>query len=93
MRFAWSHAKNERNIEERGIDFGDVTRVFEGPMLVARDERMDYGEVRWMGLGQLEGRLLVVVWTYRGDVCRLISARKANNREVARHEARFSPAG
>jgi hypothetical protein len=51
MAFAWDAAKNERNIRERALDFAYAIRIFEGPVLVARDDRQEYGEARWLGLG------------------------------------------
>nr|WP_245987105.1 BrnT family toxin [Azospirillum thermophilum] len=55
--------------------------VFEGPTIVRPDLR-DYGtETRFVTFGHVDGRLLAVVHTWRGNVCRIISARKANKRE------------
>ncbi len=82
MRFAWDDAKNEINIRDHKIDFTDVPAVFNGPMLVELDERLDYGEDRWIGIGLLRGMPVVVVFTERrGDTIRIISARKANKHE------------
>ena len=56
-------------------------------MLRWRDQRQDYGEDRWIGMGAIHGRLMVVVYTERKpDIIRLISIRKANKRERKRHE-------
>ena len=55
---------------------------FESPMLIELDDRFDYGEERWFGIGFLGNGVAVVVWTERqGDVIRIISARKANRYE------------
>jgi hypothetical protein len=87
MEFEWDARKNERNISERGIPFEYVVRVFDGPMTVWIDDRRSYGEERFVGIGELDGRCFVVVWTKRGpNVYRLISARKANERETQRHK-------
>jgi uncharacterized DUF497 family protein len=92
MRFDWDPAKNERTIRERGIDFADVVSMFAGPMFVVRDDRR--GEVRWVGLGEVEGRVMVVVWTVRDEeTYRIISARKANRREVQRYASKARPGG
>ncbi len=65
----------------------DVPEMFEGPMLIELDERIDYGEDRWVGIGFLRNGVAVVVWTERqGDVIRIISARKANRYERKRFE-------
>jgi uncharacterized DUF497 family protein len=55
--------------------------------LVAEDARRDYGEPRFRVLGVVDGRILFVVYTWRGGVCRLISARKADARERRRYQA------
>jgi len=88
MLFEWDDAKNERNIQQHGIDFLDVSALFDGPMLTELDDRMEYGEDRWVSIGMLTTLTAVVVWTERdGDTIRLISARKANKYERQRYEA------
>jgi uncharacterized DUF497 family protein len=83
MKFEWDEAKCRLNIRNHGIDFKDVPSVFDSPMLTAHDSRMEYGEERWVGIGQLRGVVVVVVvFTERGeDVIRIISARKALKHE------------
>jgi hypothetical protein len=49
----WDSEKRERNIEERGVDFADAALIFEGIVLEARDERNEYGEVRYRALGHV----------------------------------------
>ena len=69
----------------RGLDFTDAREMFEHPMLVKPDTRRDYGEVRQLGFGYVQGRLMAVVFTERPpDTIRIISFRKANTREQAR---------
>ena len=85
MQFAWDEAKNTENIRKHRIDFADVPAMFDGPMLIELDERMDYDEERWSGMGFLRHRVAVVVWTERqNDVVRIISAREANQYEQTR---------
>ena len=85
MQFEWDEAKNTENVRKHRIDFADVPVMFDGPMLIELDERMDYGEERWSGIGFLRHRVAVVVWTERqNDVVRIISARKANQYEQTR---------
>lgn len=82
MQFEWDEAKRTSNIAKHGIDFVDAPEMFQGPMLVKLDERKNYGESRWQGLGLLQGRLMVVAYTRRDpDTIRIISLRKANSRE------------
>jgi len=78
MQFEWDEAKNLENIRKHRIDFVDVPDMFDNSMLVEFDERTDYGEDRWIGIGFLGNGVAVVVWTERqGDVIRIISARRA----------------
>ena len=82
MEFAWDEIKNKKNIRERGLDFVDACEMFSTPMLVLPDTRKDYGEVRYIGFGYTQGRLMVVIYTeHQSKSIRIISFRKANNRE------------
>jgi uncharacterized protein len=88
MEFEWSQAKSETCLGERGFDFAYAVRVFLDPdRLVEPDTRFDYGEPRYRVLGRIEGRIFVLVYTPRGKRFRVISARKANQKEVWRYEA------
>jgi hypothetical protein len=87
MRFEWDEDKNRANIQKHKIDFADVPAVFNGPMLVELDEREDYGEERWIGMGFLRDIVVVVVFTQRRqDTLRIISARKVSKHERKRYE-------
>ncbi len=81
MAFEWDAAKNAANIAGHGIDFEDAIRIFDGPMLEKADARRDYGEVRIIAFGVVDGRELAVVYTMRGERRRIISARRAHSRE------------
>lgn len=63
--------------------------VSEGDTLDVIDNRFDYGEERVITVGHLDGRLVVVVWTERGDARHIISMRKANEREKKRFAQRL----
>ena len=58
MEFEWDNEKNDKNIEKHGLDFADVSLVFDHPVLEYEDSRKDYGEKRFFGIGIL--RFLVV---------------------------------
>jgi uncharacterized protein len=91
MKFEWDEVKNLENIRKHEIDFADVSSMFEGEMLVELDDRFDYGEDRWFGIGFLGFGIAVVVWTERRkDVIRIISARRANRYEQKRFEQYLS---
>jgi uncharacterized DUF497 family protein len=82
VQFEWDEAKRAGNLAKHGIDFVDAMEMFAAPMFVKSDERKDYGEPRWQGLGIVQGRLMVVAYTKREpNTVRIISLRKANRRE------------
>jgi uncharacterized protein len=84
MRFEFDPAKNERNIQERDISFVLSAEFDWTTALVLRSDRA--GEARYMAIGDIEGRLHVLVYTKRGQTLRIISLRRANKREVKRYE-------
>ena len=79
--FEWDDEKSDTNLRERGFDFAYAARVFETPVLEMDDTRADYGERRIQTIGQIDGDFLFVVYTWRKDVRRIISARPANRKE------------
>lgn len=90
MRFEWDEHKNLLNIRNHKIDFRDVPQVFQGPLLIDLDDRKEYGEDRWVGIGMLRDIPVVIVFVERGpDRLRVISARKANQTERERYERHF----
>ena len=91
MNFEWDDAKNRANIRKHAIDFEDVRPVFYRPMLVETDEREQYGEDRWIGLGVfLNGIEVVVVFTESTDeTIRIISARRATRQERIRYHEKI----
>lgn len=90
MFFEWDEAKNEINIRKHGIDFADVPDMFNHPMLARQDEDVACGEERWVCLGWLKALTGVVVYTEkRGEVIRIISARKATKWEAKHYDQNF----
>ena len=82
MKFEWDEAKRRENIRKHRIDFEDVPPVFNGPIFFQLDRRKNYGEDRWIGIGDLGNAVIVVVFIeFDGDTIRLISARKAEKHE------------
>ncbi len=79
--FEWDARKREVTLAERGLDFEIVARVFDGPRVEREDLRFLYGERRYVVTGEVEGAVVVIVWTPRGGRRRLISARPASSRE------------
>jgi uncharacterized DUF497 family protein len=81
-RFEWDEEKRRENLRKHSVEFADAVSALEDEeALTSRDEDSDEEE-RFVTLGaDLFGRILVVVYTWRGDIVRLISARKATRRE------------
>jgi uncharacterized protein len=85
MLISYDPAKRDETLARRGLDLADAGIVLSGPALTAEDDRFDYGEPRFITIGLLRARMVVVAWTPRGDTYRIISMRKANDREVTRY--------
>lgn len=82
MEFEWDEAKRIANLRKHGIDFVDVPEVFDGDVVMVEDDRFDYGEQRFITLGLLHGRVVVIVHTERENDCiRIVSARRATKYE------------
>jgi uncharacterized DUF497 family protein len=79
--FEWDERKRRATLAERGIDLLDVQRMFQGRVEEREDTRRDYGERRFVAVGELDGDIISVVYTWRGSRRRLISARRATRRE------------
>lgn len=84
MRFTWSERKRAINLKEHGLDFGDAPRVFEGVTFSYEDDRLAYGEQRFITLGLLAGVPVSIAHTETDDEIRIISFRKATAREARR---------
>jgi uncharacterized DUF497 family protein len=65
MKIEWNEEKNRLNILVRGLDFADAHEIFEKPILISQDKRKDYGEDRFVGMGFIKGRVMVIVFTRR----------------------------
>ncbi|MGH9433290.1 MAG: BrnT family toxin [Terriglobia bacterium] len=83
MRYEWDEAKRQSNIQKHGIDFGGIEKAFAGTTLTILDDRFDYGETRFITLGLLSGRVVVIAHTETQRVIRIISVRKATKNEEA----------
>ena len=87
VQYEWDRRKNRSNIRKRGIDFSDAWEIFHGPILTTLDDREDYSEDRWLGIGLLRNQVVVIVYTEREpDVIRIISVRKALKHERRQFE-------
>ncbi|MBR2573232.1 MAG: BrnT family toxin [Loktanella sp.] len=89
MVFEWNEDKREQNLVKHGVDLLYAALIFENPVVVTVDERFDYGEVRHVATGQIEGQLFVVVYVEREDKIRLISARQGGRRDYAKYKKNY----
>ena len=81
MQIEFDSMKRDRTLFERGLDFAHADLIFAGLHFTSQDLRVDYAEDRFITVGFLRADLVVMVWTPRGEVRRIISTRKANERE------------
>ncbi|MFM8294055.1 MAG: BrnT family toxin [Microcystaceae cyanobacterium] len=93
MNFDWDNNKNQSNLTKDGISFDEAIALFDDPnILTFEDDRFNYGETRFISIGQItlvtqsKKVIIVVVHTQRNQTIRLISARKANERERKSYE-------
>lgn len=95
MEFEWDENKRDSNLKKHGVDFADAVRIFNGLVVEWLDERQDYGECRYIGLGDLDGQvILYVAYAVRGGdaaVIRMISARKATKHESKIYHQAIQP--
>jgi uncharacterized DUF497 family protein len=85
MKIDFDPIKNEKNIRERGLSFERVAEVDFNTALIFPDTRKEYGETRYIALCYLDRRLHVLCFTETESGIRVISLRKANEREAKRY--------
>jgi uncharacterized DUF497 family protein len=85
MEIEYDEEKRQLTLANRGLDFARAGEVFDGAEFTWVDDRFDYGEVRFNTFGRIEDRLISVTWTARNGKRRIVSMRKANDREQARY--------
>jgi len=81
LRITFDPAKRDLTLKHRGLDFARADEVFAGLTATVVDDRFDYGETRFITAGQLDGRLIVMVWTQRGGARHIISMRHCHAKE------------
>ena len=89
MPIEFDTAKRTATLEARGLDMARAHEVFAGATLTVEDDRQDYGEDRFITIGFLDATMVVLVWTPRDGAHRVISMRKANERERTLYGPRF----
>jgi uncharacterized DUF497 family protein len=86
MQYDWNESKRAANLAKHGVDFSEAEGFEWQTALESQDNRIDYGEDRWVALGFIDNRLYTLIYTRRGDTIRLISLRRANKRERGYYE-------
>lgn len=89
MDVEYDPAKRDVTFENRGLDMARAGEVFASPHLTFPDLRFEYTEARFVTVGLLDARMVVLAWTSRGAVTRIISMRKANEREQQKYRPRL----
>ena len=84
-KFEWLEPKRALNLEKHGIDFEDALTIWSRPVATRRSPHAS--EQRFISVGDMDDRIIVVVWTQRGSSRRLISARRAGQHERGCYEA------
>jgi uncharacterized protein len=85
MDFEWDAAKEQANRKKHGVDFRMAAKVFLDPYVIEFDDRDAGGELRFSAIGLVDGRMLFVSYTMRGDMVRIISARGAEPHEKRKY--------
>lgn len=91
MEYEWDEAKRLRNLAKHGIDFDAAAELEWDSVVLEPDVRRDYGEVRLRALGLIGGRVHVLIFTMRRERTRVISLRKAKDREIEAYEKATAP--
>ena len=85
MRIEFNPAKDETNFSEHGLRFKEFEGFDDEPLVII-DNRADYGEVRYRSFGRIDGVGHMIVYTIRNGAMRLISFRRAHEKEMRRYE-------
>ncbi len=87
MQIEYDPEKRDATLRVRGLDMADAAEAFTNVIVSFEDIRQDYDETRFITVGYMADRMVVLVWTWRYTARRIISLRKAN----AREQATFAP--
>ncbi len=89
MKIIFDPEKRAQTLSHRGLDMADAELVFAADNITFEDRRKDYGEERYITIGLVEKRMVYVAWTPRDGAHRIISMRKANDREQKKYGPRL----
>ena len=86
MDVEFDPAKDQANRAKHGLSLADAEAMDLSEAVVLVDDRSDYGEPRYRAFGRIDGRGYCLVFTWRGEKIRLISFRRAHEREMTLHD-------
>ncbi len=89
MKIEFDPVKNTTNFAKHGVYLSDASKLDWNSAVIYEDRRKDYSEARFTGYAPLDVRLYCVIFTFRNDAYRIISLRKANDREIDNYEKAF----
>lgn len=90
MTVTFDPVKRLVTLQQRGLDFAtDAERLFKGDTVTFVDDRFDYGEVRWLTLGWMNERAVMMVWTDRPPNRHIISMRYCHDKEAKKLLRKF----
>jgi uncharacterized protein len=90
MQYEWDENKRLANLVRHRIDFCDAADFQWDTAIETIDDRIDYGEERWVAMGFIGNQLHIMVYTFRAQTIRIISLRKANKRERTYYDKQIS---
>lgn len=82
MDITFDSSKDAANVAKHGVSLADAMKLEWDDLQAVPDTRRSYGEIRMIGFAPIEDRVFCVVFTDRGGTRRIISLRKANDREA-----------
>lgn len=85
MRFEWDDVKAASNLEKHGVSFEEAAQIWDDPNLMVLNAK-HIGEKRKLAIGRSYSVVFSVIHTERGDTARIISARRATQKERATYE-------
>jgi uncharacterized DUF497 family protein len=88
MEFEWDEAKRQRVLQDRGLDFERAKEIWQGTVLEVPSRKGTH-ERRFLAIGEVDGRVITVVYTWRGERRRLITARRARRHEAEDYQTKI----
>ncbi len=83
--YEWDDEKRRRTLRKQAVDFADLSAALEADAIFEEDLDHSTDEDRWRALTSCRGRIVMVIYTWRRDCVRLITARVATPTETARY--------